>query len=120
MHRLGISGRSGSPGVQVARPHALPWGRSFTWLSSGSLIGAVAPIALGCAAAPVPQKSPVALPQAVAEQPAKSEPELPPLTPPPPATPQFFQRVDLERLVRGITRGTEISLDAESLLKSGI
>jgi TPR repeat protein len=97
MKRLGVSGS-----VQGA-----------LWLVTG---------ALGCAGPRSVAKAPsVAVPAAVVAAPLRlaPEPSLPQLTAPPAATPELSYRLDLRRLTRGITQGTNVNFDAESIIGVG-
>jgi uncharacterized protein len=94
MKRLGVSGR-------------VHWA---LWLLTS---------ALGCGASHSLAKAPSTTAPHVAPLPLTPEPSLPPLSAAPVATPELSYRLDLRRLTRGITSGTNVNLDAESVLGVG-
>jgi TPR repeat protein len=75
--------------------------------------------ALGCAGARVTQQPAKVAAAPAAKSPLAPEAPLPPLTPPPTATPEIVVRFDLQRLTRGITQGSKVSLNADSIIAVG-
>ncbi len=87
---------------------------SGPWLLMGASV-------LGCAGAPAAQKLPHVAVSAAPEAQAglAPEPPLPPLSAPPAETPEMLLRFDPQRLTHGITQGTKVSLNAQTIIDIG-